>query len=67
MTLHCTGSFAKVLYRKLQLEYTPSVVERKDTKMLKLIGLVTVVYFAWSWGVISAVAYVAASILRVLV
>ena len=35
--------------------------------MLKLIGLVTVVYFAWTWGVISAVAYVAASILRVLV
>jgi hypothetical protein len=35
--------------------------------MLKLIGLVTVVYFAWSWGVISAVAYVAASVLSLLV
>ena len=28
---------------------------KKVSNMFKLVGIVTVVYFAWTWGVISAV------------
>lgn len=35
--------------------------------MLKLIGLGTVVYFAWTWGIISFVAALTASMLTLLV
>lgn len=59
--------FSESALQKIAIGVYSLCSRKKGHKMLKLIGLVTVVYFAWSWGVISAVAYVAASVLSLLV